>query len=364
MCSRKDPVGTTGAEPQPAEPEHSTPPAARTGLLSLLKNKKVRGILQVMLSAVVLAVLIYTIGLSDVVNTLAGIAWAWYIPAAMLFILSIFLRAHRWYILLGALNRRASFLHLAYLYFLGFFFNNFIPSGFGGDVAKVISLRQEHGRGAEALSSVVMDRVTGLLGSSLVALAALAWNELRPWLWTEPTTHVSLPPALLYITAAISVGVPLGFALFRWTDPLKLLAARLPFTRRVATNDRLQRLVQTVRRYPPSILLRALLVSLPFTLNLVLIQYCIARALSVDVPFSVFPLFVPIISIINLLPISFNGLGTREGVYVFLFVPIGVPEASAFAMSMAFTFLRMTAGLAGGLLYALRSARGIASAPS
>jgi hypothetical protein len=83
----------------------------------------------------------------------------------------------------------------------------------------------------------------------------------------------------------------------------------------------------------------------------------------VNVPFYVFPLFVPIIAIINLLPISFNGLGMREGVYQFLFVPVGVPDASAIAMSLAFYFLRLGTGLIGGILYALRSARGIA-APS
>ena len=75
-------------------------------------------------------------------------------------------------------------------------------------------------------------------------------------------------------------------------------------------------------------------------------------------------LFVPVIAIINLLPISFNGLGMREGVYQFLFVPVGVADASAIAMSLAFYFLRLSTGLIGGILYALRSARGITSATS
>jgi uncharacterized membrane protein YbhN (UPF0104 family) len=99
-------------------------------------------------------------------------------------------------------------------------------------------------------------------------------------------------------------------------------------------------------------LLGALLISLPFTLNLVLIQYLIARALGVDVPFAVFPLFVPIISLVNLLPFTFNGLGLREGLYVFLFVPVGVSPEEAIAMSLAFYFLRFATGIVGGLAYA------------
>ena len=85
-------------------------------------------------------------------------------------------------------------------------------------------------------------------------------------------------------------------------------------------------MVETVNRYPLPILLSSLLISLPFTLSLILVQYIIARALSIDLPLAVFALFVPIIAILNLLPLSFNGLGVREGVYQFLFVPIGVSD--------------------------------------
>jgi uncharacterized protein (TIRG00374 family) len=355
---------TSDTGPQPAEPEQPTPHTTRAGFLSLFKSKRMRGILQILLSVVLLAWLVNRVGLGSIVDTLVGISWTWYVLAFLLYLINTGLRAFRWYILLGALHHRASFFHLVYLYFLGFFFNNFIPSGFGGDVVKVISLRQEHGHGAEALSSVVMDRVIGLLGTTLIALLALAWNSIQPWLAPEASAHVSLPPALLAIIAATSLGIPVGFALVRYANPLQLLARTLPFTQALVSNDRMQRLMQTVRRYPLATLLKALLVSLPFTLILVAIQFCIARALSVDVPFYVFPLFVPVIAIINLLPISFNGLGMREGVYQFLFVPIGVADASAIAMSLAFYFLRLSTGLIGGVLYALRSARGIASATS
>ena len=94
-----------------------------------------------------------------------------------------------------------------------------------------------------------------------------------------------------------------------------------------------------------------------------MVQYIIARALSINLSLSVFSLFVPIIAIVNLLPLSFNGLGVREGVYQFLFVPLGVPGASALAMSLAFYFLRFLTGMIGGLLYALRTVTEVMSSP-
>lgn len=318
-------------------------------LTLMLKNKKVRGFLQILLSVILLVWLIGRAGLDKVLGTLSGINWVWYIPAFLLFLLNIVIRAYRWYTLLHSLNERPSFRHLTYLYFIGFFANNFIPSGFGGDFVKIVSLRRTFGRGAEALSSVVMERITGLLGSATIALIALAWNSL------EHVTGVELPLALWIFIALLSVGTPVLFLIVRLNRPLDFLVKRFPKIQRIPQYDRLEQLVDTVHRYPLPVLLNSLLISLPFTLSLIVVQYFIAKALSVDLPLSVFALFVPIIAILNLIPLTFNGLGVREGVYQFLFVPIGVSTASAIAMSLAFYFLRFGAGLVGGLMYAFQS---------
>lgn len=319
----------------------------------MLKNKKVQGVLQIGLSLVLLGWLLSHVGLDKVIHTLSNIDWVWYLPAFFLFLLNIIIRAYRWYLLLHSLNERPSLTHLTYLYFIGFFANNFIPSGFGGDVVKIASLRQSYGRGTEALSSVVMERVTGLMGSAIIALIALVWNAI------SHTTNIELPLALWIVILFISFGVPIAFVLVRWFELTRFITQRIPALSNLPKFDKLEQkleqLEDTVRRYPIPILLQSLAISIPFTLSLILVQYSIARALSVDVPLAVFGLFVPIIAIVNLLPISFNGLGLREGVYLFLFGSIGVVKDSAVAMSLAFYFLRFSAGMIGGLLYALRS---------
>lgn len=315
----------------------------------MINKKKLQGILQVAFSLLLLSYLIYRVGPAQIVATLAEINPVWYGLALALFMVNVTLRAYRWYILLHSLDDRPSFPYLLYLYFVGYFFNNFIPTGFGGDVVKVISLRQNYGRGTDALSSVVMDRLTGLLGSSLIALAALIWNLL------SPSMHITVPSALLWLVFVISISVPAGFLFLRYAEPLIWLSRVLPFTRPVTGNEKLRRLTATIRRYSPRALMQSLLISLPFTLNLILVQYMVARALNVNVALPLFALFVPIIAIVNLMPISFNGLGTREGVYLLLFVPVGIPQSQAVAMSLAYYFLRVSAGLIGGVLLAVRT---------
>ncbi|MDX1417674.1 MAG: lysylphosphatidylglycerol synthase transmembrane domain-containing protein, partial [Candidatus Promineifilaceae bacterium] len=235
----------------------------------MLKNKKVRGGLQVLLSLALLYLLLSSVGFKEVAGTLASIDWSWYLLAFLIFLLNIVIRSYRWYILLHSLNDRPPYSRLLYLYFVGFFANNFIPTGFGGDVVKIVSLRQRYGRGAEALSSVVMDRLTGLLGSTVIALLALLWNGLNQ------TMPIELPTSLLVVIVIISVGIPAGFLFIRWRDPLELLARYFPLANRIPFNDKIERLIDTVHRYPFPILLRALMISIPFTLNLIVIQYSI-----------------------------------------------------------------------------------------
>ena len=320
-------------------------------------RKKLLGLSQVLLSLILLFWLLSRVGLQEVVSTLSSINWYWYGLAFLLFQLNVVIRAWRWYVLLRALNDKPSLGYLTYLYYIGFFANNFIPSGFGGDLVKVVTLRQSHGHGSEALSSVLMERVTGLVGSSLIAIAALLWNT------SAHAADVHLPWALWALIIVTAIGIPVAFFVARWADPIALLRRVYPKAPSLPFYDRIERLVNTIHRYPMRALVSALLISLPFTLNLVLVQVTIADALNVHLPFGVFALFVPIIAIINLLPITFNGLGLREGIYTFLFVPVGVPAATAVSMSLAFYFLRFSAGLLGGLMVAIRSVVQFVRAP-
>ena len=312
-------------------------------------RKKLLGLTQILLSLALLAWLFTRIGFTEVVQTLADIQWGWYALAFLLFQLNVVIRAYRWLVLLHALNDRPGLGYLIYLYYIGYFANNFIPSGFGGDLVKVVSLRQSHGSGSEALSSVLMERVTGLVGSSLIALAALLWNL------SAHALELDLPSVLWLLILLTAVGIPLAFFVARWSDPIRLIQRHYPGIRELPYYGKFENLVNTIHRYPLRALISSLLISLPFTLNLILVQMTVARAFDVELPFRIFALFVPVIALISLLPITFNGLGLREGIYTFLFVPVGVPAATAVSMSLAFYFLRFSAGLLGGLMYALRS---------
>jgi uncharacterized membrane protein YbhN (UPF0104 family) len=149
----------------------------------------------------------------------------------------------------------------------------------------------------------------------------------------------------------VSLGIVVGTLLITQRKWLDAIIVRIGLLRRVVSIPRVQRLYEALTGYTRGDIARTVLVSLPFTAALILTQVLIARSLNVNLALRYFLLFVPLIALANVLPISFNGLGVREGTYQLLFVPVGVNAAAAVAMSLAFHIVRLFAGLLGGVVY-------------
>jgi uncharacterized membrane protein YbhN (UPF0104 family) len=307
-------------------------------------------LLQVTVSAGLLIWLLNRIGLREVARQLGGMHMGWFGLAVALFLLSVVVRAARWRTLLTPLGIRASLWDLTRLYLLGFFWNSFLPTGFGGDVAKVIALGRMSGQGAESTSSVIAERAVGLFGTTLIGLAVLL-------IWP------GLVPAPIFIAVAGVGAALLVGAWFITLDVPRWLGEHLPFTRPVVEHPKLTAFHEALRGYEPRTLLVALGASIPFTICLIFTNYLIGVALGVIVPPRYYAIFTPVVSIVNLLPLSFNGLGVREYMYDLLFTPVGVASGQAVTMALAFNLLRIGTGLLGGALSVATGARHLLQSP-
>ena len=79
------------------------------------------------------------------------------------------------------------------------------------------------------------------------------------------------------------------------------------------------------------------------------IIFLLSKSLSLNIAFSVLVVIVPIIFVVSLFP-SINGLGIREGAYVY-FLSEMVGRGNAFALSLLFLTLTLLLSLIGGLVY-------------
>src|SRR6185436_12749001 len=103
---------------------------------------------------------------------------------------------------------------------------------------------------------------------------------------------------------------------------------------------------------------RALLIAILLSLLVHLIQAWIhvamGRALDLNVPFSFALIVYPLVGTFSAIPISLNGLGLREGGYIFLLAVIGIGTEQAIAFGLLLFLIVALDSLLGGLLFLLQ----------
>jgi uncharacterized protein (TIRG00374 family) len=314
-------------------------PRARDALDEAPRPRRRRwlGILQIIVSIAILAWLVNKTGLGDIVTALSSLNPWLYALAALVFLISVGVRAVRWYVLLVPLGVRVSILDLFWLYLIGFFWNSFLPSGFGGDIVKAIALREATGRGGASVTSVLAERVVGLLATVLIGVMVI------------PFAPDLFPPEAIYIVVGMCIAIIIGIWVVR-LDILEWTGDKIPFSRPVVRHRWVVSIQKALQTYNLKALGISLLSSIPFTLCTILDNYLVGLALNVDLSILYYAIYTPIVSIVSLLPLSFNGLGVREYTYQVLFGLAGVSAEQAIAMALAFNFLRFGAGLLGGLV--------------
>ncbi len=304
------------------------------------------GIARALVGIGALTFLLWKIGVGETVAVLRSADFRLLGLAFGLFAISLVIRAARWAVLLRALSLRVPFGRLIYLYFVGAFFNSFLPTGFGGDVVRALELTQDAPTTA-AVGTVLVDRMTGLLVLLALGLGALPFSaaDLAPWLvWT---------------LVGIAGGGLLAGTLLLEGRFLRRITAWLPERFSLDGPGFLGRLYAAVTGCGWRAVVQALAISLLFNLVNILINFLCGRAVGIDLPLGYFFITAPLISISLMVPVSIGGVGVRDWTVVALFGSAGVSSNAAASMSLSMYAVSAAAGLVGGAMYAAEGVRTI-----
>lgn len=237
----------------------------------------------------------------------------------------------RWLLLLRAADVQVSTTDAARLFLVSSFVGSFLPAGVGGDAARAWGLSQITAKLGDALASVVVDRVLGVLSLAAMGAVGLAVSASG-----NATGRVV---AAVAVVGLACVAAFWGDAMLRWAVPEHRHGG--PLARR------LLRLADAVARYRAhrGALATVMAWSLAVQFLRITQAYVLGVGLGMHVPFSYYLFFMPLGLLMLLLPISVSGFGVPQGVIVWLLRPVGVPDALSFALS---TLIVLT-GLAGNL---------------
>jgi uncharacterized membrane protein YbhN (UPF0104 family) len=262
-------------------------------------------------------------------DSFRGLRWECWFAAFGLYLICQIASAARWRILAYPLGFEGPLRRFAGLYFVGMYFNLMLPTSVGGDVARAWYLDSRRGRRLDAAVSVLFDRGSGLMVLLVMACVATLACPIRLPSW--------IPLCVLGTAVAAVVGI---FALW-------LVAGRR------GGRDRLGRLVQRSGLYlgSPRLILGTSLLSLVVQAGSVGLVWLIGLAIRAPVPPSFYWIFVPMVSLLTVLPLSVNGMGIREGASILFLSEVGVSRDAALCIAVLWFATMAAAGLCGGAVY-------------
>jgi uncharacterized protein (TIRG00374 family) len=226
------------------------------------------------------------------------------------------------------------------------FFNLFLPTIVGGDAVKALLLTRETGAPARSTMSVFMERNVGLL--ALLTIAAVAASQ-APRVELGGLTLVTVC-VLLFAAFVVANGMLATRATYTFVDRI---VAKTPLGRWRARAASLYEAVSRYRRAPRELAL-SIVLSFFFQIVVVGVVFLNARALNLDFPLSALAVFVPLTSLAGMIPVSVNGMGVREALYIILFGRLGAPTEMAVSLALLYLAVTFAASLPGGVVYALQ----------
>ena len=284
------------------------------------KKLFIKRIIQLLVSIGGFAYIFYRIPLNEVINNWNVSMTPWIIAMLIAATLVMVIQANRWKGLSVQGPEIPFKTYYAYTA-MGYFFNNLLPTGFGGDAVKSLAFGKKFNQTSQSVSAVLLARIQGLLAMFLCFFIALpfALNKAEiPLVYTVTMTAALLACMVFILLCLFSDKFPIPHFV---TDKLTFI-------------PKMQKSLSIYRQYKKQLLLSSL-DSLWIQLLTLFIAYAYFKAVEVDIDISILVVFTSITIVVSMLPISLNGIGVREGIQVALFTGIlGIPAPVVLAAGL------------------------------
>lgn len=257
--------------------------------------------------------------------------------ACALFLLSIFVMAHRWQLLANAVGLRKPFFKMVQLCYVGLFFNLFLPSTVGGDVSRCYYLTKGTNKYLHALTSVLVDRAMGL--AVLLLFATLG---------------------LLFGPGGSGLPLQMKVPIFVLTGGMYCVIPFLPqlCTRVLGENNWVSRKLNhssaKVFWEDRGLILMTLFLSVVSQILMVACHIAVGLALGLnDIPLWYYFVFYPMVAVLGFVTPSVNGIGIREWAYTYFLAIMGVENSVALTYALIWLGLTTMGSVVGGIVYVL-----------
>ena len=306
--------------------------------------------LKVALSAAVIGYLVWQIDIGQTVDLIADANGLYLLGALAIFLLTTAVMAWRWQLLLAAKGISEPLGWLTKLYFIGNAASQVLPTGIGGDAARIIEhSRKRPDHKGEVAGAVIIERVIGAAGTLVMVAIGLV-------------VAIGRYEGIEYLVAieVIFFGlVAAGFFLLFSKRAATLLRWLAPLASKVRLENAGRAVYRAMHGYRghPRVLIVVLAITVVMQFVRVVAIWLCGLAVGVDISPLVYVILGPLLFLVMMVPFTINGLGLREAFFVAFLGRFGVSADAAFATGFLFFAVTIVSCLPGGAIMLWRSAR-------
>ncbi len=270
------------------------------------------------------------------------------IAGIIIFLFSNILGALQWHLLLRGGEISLPLSRTVRLYFVGLFFNNFLPANVGGDAVKIYDVARDGNDPHHVFAVTLLDRVVGITALCMLALVSslillIRGGNENMWFYMA----IAGTCIILVFTVIASRGM---------SNLIRGLVRNIGIWKIGERIENILNHLSRFRRMRP-LLGRVILLALVVQFLRITTHMMVGSSLGINLSawdLVHFYVFVPLLGLLMVLPISINGWGIREGAGILLFTQIGVSQELAFLMEFITAAVMITVSLGGGILFLWR----------
>ncbi|MEO0142662.1 MAG: lysylphosphatidylglycerol synthase transmembrane domain-containing protein [candidate division WOR-3 bacterium] len=298
-------------------------------------------VLRFFIGAGLIAFLLIKLDVGRIFQYIKNMDIRYLILALIPYLLFIIFSTWRWQVLLDYKKMEIPFKSALVIYFIAFFFNNLLPTTIGGDVMRVLLSMKN--RKAEALAIVLADRILGFIGLFCFGLLSVIYLSL----FQNRSEFLSL------MIIGLSLLIFITFLLFskRVYSIFSPAVGRIKILR---IGERINNLHNTMTDFGSAwgVIIICIIQSIIIQALLSISPYLVLKSMGkFDVSILPFFIYLPIINVISMIPVSFNALGIRENAYVILFQRAGLSGEVSMTISLVSFFIFFLLSLIGGIFF-------------
>jgi len=294
------------------------------------------------------APIVWRVGPRGLWDVFQKVTPGWLVLAVLCIGMVCLLGITRWRLILRVQGLNLTFNRTASIFFVGAFFNAFMLGSTGGDVIKAwyVAHETQHKK-AEAVVTVIVDRLIGLIALFIIALIMMTIFHQRVFDDKRLIGFSILTLAVVFGTITITI---IGF----WKGFADKLPRARTLLQKLPKYETLERMVNSYRTYAahPRIVLQTMLQSFGVHICVMLSIVCVAKGLHITAAnLTDYFLYLPIINSISAMPVSFSGFGVREGMYIEMFKQVEMPAVQALTLSLLGYIVQLVWSIVGGFFF-------------